>query len=39
MKLANRVSGEAGAIGYMLLWFMGIPASILFLFFLARGCT
>jgi hypothetical protein len=30
---------ERGAIGYILLWLMGVPASILFLIFLARGCT
>jgi hypothetical protein len=30
---------EAGAIGYILLWFMGVPASILVLIFLLRGCT
>jgi hypothetical protein len=30
---------EDGAIGYMLLWFMGVPASLLFFFFLLRGCN
>lgn len=30
---------ERGAIGYILMWLMGVPASILFLFFLMRGCT
>jgi hypothetical protein len=30
---------ENGAIGYMLLWAMGVPASLLFLIFLVRGCT
>lgn len=30
---------EEGAIGYILLWLLGVPASILFLIFLARGCT
>jgi hypothetical protein len=30
---------EEGAIGYMLLWLMGIPASVLFLIFLMRGCN
>lgn len=29
---------QEGAIGYILLWLMGVPASILFLIFLARGC-
>lgn len=27
-----------GAIGYILLWLMGVPASILFVVFLLRGC-
>lgn len=27
-----------GAIGYILLWAMGAPVSILFLIFLLRGC-
>ena len=30
---------ERGAIGYILLWLMGVPASILFVIFLLRGCT
>jgi hypothetical protein len=30
---------EKGAIGYILLWLMGVPASLLFLIFLVRGCT
>jgi hypothetical protein len=30
---------ETGAIGYILLWLMGIPASVLFLIFLVRACT
>jgi hypothetical protein len=30
---------EQGAIGYILLWAMGVPASVLFLVFLMRGCT
>jgi hypothetical protein len=30
---------EEGAIGYILLWLMGVPASILFLIFLLRGCN
>jgi hypothetical protein len=32
-------SREEGAIGYILLWLMGVPASILFLIFLLRGCN
>lgn len=30
---------EQGAIGYILLWAMGVPASLLFLVFLLRGCN
>ena len=30
---------ETGAIGYILLWVMGVPASLLFVIFLLRGCT
>lgn len=29
---------EAGKIGYFILWLMGVPASLLFLIFLLRGC-
>jgi hypothetical protein len=40
-KLAERdvYADETGAIGYILLWLMGVPASILFLVFLVRGCN
>ena len=30
---------ERGAIGYILAWLMGVPATILFLIFLLRGCN
>jgi hypothetical protein len=30
---------EEGAIGYILLWFMGVPVTVLFAIFLLRGCT
>jgi hypothetical protein len=30
---------QEGAIGYILLWLMGVPASLLFLIFLVRGCN
>ena len=32
-------SEDRGAIGYMVLWLLGVPASVLFLIFLLRGCT
>ncbi len=35
----NDQKGEQGAMGYMLLWLLGIPIPILLLFFLLRGCT
>lgn len=31
--------GEEGAIGYIALWLMGVPAGLLFLIFLMRGCN
>ena len=34
-----RASQEKGAIGYILLWALGVPASVLFVVFLLRGCT
>ncbi len=30
---------EEGAIGYIAAWLLGIPASVLFLIFLLRGCN
>jgi hypothetical protein len=35
----NRYQQETGALGYMLLWAMGVPASLLFVVFLLRGCN
>jgi hypothetical protein len=29
---------QEGAIGYILMWFMGVPATVLFAIFLLRGC-
>jgi len=34
-----RAQQEKGAIGYMLLWAMGVPVGILLVIFLLRGCT
>ena len=33
------IQSEDGAIGYIALWFMGVPAGLLFLIFLLRGCN
>jgi hypothetical protein len=38
MKIKG-LTGEEGAMGYVLLWLLGIPIPILLLFFLLRGCT
>ena len=38
-ELKARCEDETGAIGYMVLWLMGVPASVLFMVFLLRGCN
>ena len=38
MKLKERIE-QLGATGYILLWLLGIPIPVLFLFFLLRGCN
>lgn len=35
----NVLHNERGAIGWILLWLIGIPIPILILLFLVRGCT
>lgn len=35
----NLFKNERGAIGWILLWAIGIPIPILLLLFLVRGCT
>ena len=32
-------SAEKGAIGYILLWLLGVPIPVLLIIFLVRGCT
>jgi hypothetical protein len=32
-------SGQEGRVGYILLWLLGVPIPVLFLFYLLRGCT
>jgi hypothetical protein len=41
MKLLDWRNGddEQGAIGYILMWLLGVPASLLFVIFLLRGCN
>ena len=38
MRLSDNIK-QAGATGYILLWLLGVPIPILFIFFLLRGCT
>jgi hypothetical protein len=38
MKVQKKMR-EKGAAGYILLWLLGVPIPVLFLFFLLRGCT
>jgi hypothetical protein len=33
------MDNEKGAIGWVLLWIIGIPVPLLLLLFLVRGCT
>ena len=35
----NTLNNQRGAIGWILLWAIGIPVPILLLLFLVRGCT
>jgi hypothetical protein len=30
---------QAGKVGYILLWLLGVPIPILFLIYLLRGCS
>ncbi len=32
-------TNEEGVIGYAVAWMLGIPAGVLFLIFLLRGCN
>lgn len=38
MKLTKRLK-EKGAMGYILLWLIGVPIPVLFVIFLLRGCS
>jgi hypothetical protein len=38
MKLKERLY-QVGAMGYILLWLLGIPIPVLFIIFLLRGCS
>ena len=38
LKRRYEHSRDHGAIGYIILWLLGVPASVLFVIFLIRGC-
>jgi hypothetical protein len=38
-RLTRLYEDQTGAIGYIALWFMGVPAIVLFAIFLLRGCN
>jgi hypothetical protein len=35
----QKLKNQTGAIGWLLLWLIGIPIPILIILFLVRGCT
>ena len=37
--VARFVKSEEGAVGYIAAWLLGVPASVLFVIFLLRGCN
>ena len=40
MKKDNgKFGNRRGAIGYILLWLLGVPAGLLMVVFLLRGCS
>ena len=38
-KLAEFIQNDEGAVGYIAAWLLGVPASVLFVIFLLRGCN
>lgn len=38
-KLRQLRNKQEGKMGYILLWALGVPIPVLFLFYLLRGCT
>lgn len=39
MKVLKLIQNKKGAVGWILLWLVGLPLPILILLFLVRGCT
>lgn len=38
-QFMSRARTQAGKVGYLLLWLLGVPIPLLLLFYLLRGCT
>jgi hypothetical protein len=38
-NIPRTLAGQAGKIGWILLWLLGVPIPILLILFLLRGCT
>jgi hypothetical protein len=38
-SLSKIVENETGALGWILLWAIGIPIPVLLVLFMVRGCT
>jgi len=39
MRTLTSLKAQAGKIGYILLWLIGVPIPILVLIYLLRGCS
>ncbi len=39
MKLFEQMKHEEGLVGWAILWWLGVPVSVLLVLFLLRGCT
>lgn len=37
MVIKETLESQAGKIGYLIAWLLGVPASVLFVIFLIRG--
>jgi len=38
-KLRERLAKTEGRIGYILMWFLGVPIPLLLLIYFLRGCN
>ena len=39
MKTLRNTKNNAGKIGWIFLWLIGVPSPVLLILFLLRGCT